>query len=349
MAKLPDQFGKSWDEFDETWCQRTALGHSEKDIGDSLSALVKLWPEKVQELVSSSVRGAGVIAPEIDIGLLLANCESVDGFKPVFERLKQGERSAYSEIVVVSSLRDLGYAVSFSAPLDGKNLDARCDVEPQSVYLEVVTPERSDASVESQRQVALLNERIGRSLQDCRIEIEITDTLDEDRIRGIVEVAMRATASEWIRIEGFASVRKSASGEVAPRAFDGSGADVIVAGTRVVQPGPVSVLVRWNDDDSRAKRTFNAEYHHFSESVPNILVVNACAVGGVEDWAKLMARLFQPSQNRKVGAIALFEQGVVGPPEAIRRRWSVLRNRHAHLPVPESLLKGLESLTDPMW
>ena len=241
------------------------------------------------------------------------------------------------------------YSASFSAPLDGKNLDAKCDVEAQSVYLEVVTPERSDASVESQRQVVVLNERIGRSLQDCRIEIEITDTLDEQRIRRIVEAAMRATAGEWTPVEDFASVRKSASGEVAPRAFDGSGADVIIAGKRVVQRGPASVVIRWNDNDCRAKRTFNAEYHHFSKSVPNILVVKACAVRGVENWAELMAPLFQPGRNRKVGAIALFQQGLLGPPFAIRRRWRVLRNPYAHLPVPESLLERLESLTDPMW
>ena len=174
-------------------------------------------------------------------------------------------------------------------------------------------------------------------------------TLDEDRIKRVVEVAMRATAGEWIPVEDYASVRKSASGEAAPHAFDGTGADVIIAGTRVVQPGPTSVVIRWNDDDCRAKRTFSGEYHHFSASVANILVVDACAVGGVEDWAKLMAPLFQPGRNRKVGAIALFQQGLLGPPEAIRRRWYILRNPHAHLPVPESLLEGIESLTDPMW
>ena len=62
-----------------------------------------------------------------------------------------------------------------------------------------------------------------------------------------------------------------------------------------------------------------------------------------------MARLLQPSRNRKVGAVAFFEQGCVGPPEAIRRRWRVLINPHAHVQIPEVLLDGLESLDESKW
>jgi hypothetical protein len=92
---------------------------------------------------------------------------------------------------------------------------------------------------------------------------------------------------------------------------------------------------------------FNGEYHHFSEQVANVLVVNVCAVtDGMVSWPQAMARLLQPERNRKVGAVVFFHQGSLGPPEAIRRRWRVLVNPHAHLPVPDGLLTGLESLDE---
>lgn len=99
--------------------------------------------------------------------------------------------------------------------------------------------------------------------------------------------------------------------------------------------------------DVRARHKFNDEYHHFSESVANVLVINVSGViDGMKAWPSEIARLLQPSRNRKVGAVVFFDQASVGPPEAIRRKWRVLVNPFAHMQIPKTLLDGLESLDE---
>jgi hypothetical protein len=63
-------------------------------------------------------------------------------------------------------------------------------------------------------------------------------------------------------------------------------------------------------------------------------------------WPEIMAQLLKPTENPKIGAIAFFDQGCVGPPEGIRRRWRVVAKSHAHLSVSDQLLAEIESLDE---
>ena len=350
MNMLPSEFGTTWEVFDNKWCHRTALAYSEADIALGLGTLNRLCPSKVAELTSASVSGAGGIAPKVELGLLLAECEGVSGFHAVLARFNKDERSAYSEFVLVSSLKKLGYRVSFSPPLEGKELDAKCEVNNIPVYFEVVTPERAEASVESEKLVERLSVQLRDVLRACRVEVEIFKFLDERGIGRLINTVMQAPDTRWVPVSSFARFRKVCIGEKLPPVFDGSGAKIVFGGEERLQGDSTGIVIRWNDDDDRAKRIFNDEYHHFSTTVPNVLVINVCAVaGGVDSWIDSIKRLLQPKRNRKVGAIALFKQGVLGPPEAIRRNWKVVVNSYAHVPVPPTLLQGLESLSDPLY
>jgi hypothetical protein len=150
-----------------------------------------------------------------------------------------------------------------------------------------------------------------------------------------------------VLVDSLARVRRINASQPLLPTFDGEGAQVVFAEEISVQGESTSVITRWESSDVRAKRVFNEEYHQFSPSVSNVLVVNVCAASdGMKLWPGEMARLLQPTRNRKVGAVAFFEQGSLGLPEAIRRRWRVLVNPHAHLPIPERLLAGIESLDE---
>jgi hypothetical protein len=129
--------------------------------------------------------------------------------------------------------------------------------------------------------------------------------------------------------------------------FDGDGAQITFGGEETVRGNSTVVIARRESSDARAKRVFNEEYHQFSQGVTNVLVINLSAIADcMSTWPSLVARLLQPARNRKVGAVAFFHQGLLGPREAIRRRWRVLVNPHAHVPVPEALLASLESLDE---
>jgi hypothetical protein len=62
--------------------------------------------------MAESTRGVGVLASVVELGSMLDACETADAFQEVLQRVKAGERSAYSELVLVAALRlsRLGYA-----------------------------------------------------------------------------------------------------------------------------------------------------------------------------------------------------------------------------------------------
>jgi hypothetical protein len=285
--------------------------------------------------------------PAIELGALLSACELAEGFQPVFNRLKNGERAAYSEMVLVSVLSRLGHKVSFAAPLEGKNLDAKCEIEGQPVYFEVTTPEQSEFNIESQKLVNELSNRLTKSISACRIEVELFRPPKLDDIQAIVEASHIVNTGEWTTVGSIGRICKVVTGQVLPPLFDGDGAQIKVLGEADIKGDPAYAIIRLETSDNRAKRVFNEEYHHFSERTANILVVNMSAVAGsFSEWENLMLRLLQPNQNRKAGAVILFDQGITGPPEGIRRRWRVIVNPYAHIKIPVSLVKGLSSLDE---
>jgi hypothetical protein len=105
------------------------------------------------------------------------------------------------------------------------------------------------------------------------------------------------------------------------------------------------VVVRWEDDDIRAERAIQGKRGQVADGVANVVVMNVCAVGGVGEWPEQIAKL-TGSDYEKIGAIVFFDQGSLGPPEAIRRRWRIVVNSNAHITVPQALLSGLESLDE---
>lgn len=351
MADLiPSEFGSSWEEFKREWCCSGTLGHSVSEVTNALATLKRLYPAEVERLSRNTARGLGLIAPAGELGRLLLECERAGGFAEVLGRLQKGERAAYSEFVVVWSLFRIGYAAQFGAPLAGRVLDVQSMVNGAPVYFEVVTPEQSDASTQDLHSVDQLTTTVKNQVSRCRVEIEIRKSMSAGDIILIANAVQAAPPGEWILVGSVARLRRIDAGGALLPLFDGDGAQILIGGARQVQGESTSVIARWESSDARAKRVFNEEYHHFSEDVPNILIVDTCGVSSaMEQWPTQMARLLQPGRNRKVGAVVFFEQGCLGPPEAIRRRWRILVNPHAHVQIPKALLSGFESLDESSW
>ena len=340
-GRFPIQFGGTWDAFVNEWCCGCRLAHPKPEVVRAIRALGEHWPEKISETVAGIARGPGPVAGLVEYGLLLSDCDSVEGFAPVLKRLKEGDRSAYSELVVGTTLVRLGYSPSFTAPIGNKNLDAVCSFSGQDVYFEVVCPEHSQAVGHEDRQVRELSTRLRDASSGYRLEVVILQPLTDETIAKIVDAATDAVDAEWMSVPGVARLRKISLDSDIPPTFDAEGSVVNFGrGTNSAS------VIRWEYSDERAARIFYHEYQHFSSEVPNVLVVNTCAVGGVEEWAVQIERLFQPSRNRKCGAALLFHQGIIGPPEAIRRRWAVVRNPYAHLQIPDALFERIETLDE---
>ena len=72
---IPLEFGGFWSAFSQEWCRGGSLGTSPADVARALTTLVRLWPEEIARLVSEPARGLGVVAPVVELGLLLHTCE----------------------------------------------------------------------------------------------------------------------------------------------------------------------------------------------------------------------------------------------------------------------------------
>jgi hypothetical protein len=346
---VPGEFGATVSAFELEWCGAVgALDYSHAQTCGALDCVKRLWPEEVERRCADS-RGCANAAAIVELGLMLDACESADGFGNVLRRLRGGQRrAAYSELVLGALLSRFGYSFSLEPPLDGHVLDAVATVIGCPVYFEVVAPEESQASIAETQMVRQLLDAVQHGISQCRVEIELYDLIDEAAIAAVVSAVRDAAPSSWLAVGSVARVRRIDSEQALTPAFDDAdGMQVVIGGDSVVQGQSTSVVIQRESSDARARRIFNTEYHQFSGAVPNVLVVNVSGVAdGMSKWPEEMKRLLQPGRNRKVGAILFFAQGVMGPPEAMRRRFVVVENPYAHHRVPTELLERFRSLDE---
>jgi hypothetical protein len=307
-SEIPPEFGGSWAAFcEQRGCPDGALAYSPAEVSRALSAIKRLWPEKFAQIVNQTAQGTSTVVPQIETGLLLAACETARYFRGMLERLKSGQRSAYSELVLVAALRRLGYDPQFEGPGGGQP-DAECLVGSVPISFELYAPGRSYVSQEKEELVRQLREAVGRGLSKCRVEIEILESFSEDDICQAVEAVQSAAAGTWGYINDWARLRRIDYGQDLPPTFDGDGARLIIGGDAAIQGDSTGVIVRWEDDDMRAERALQEKRGQVANGVANVVVINVCAVGGVEEWPEQVAKLLG-SDYEKIGAIAFFDQG----------------------------------------
>jgi len=340
-------FGTTWDEFIENWCAGNAPAGERQNIENALSGLLRIWPEREADLHAASVRGLILIAPAIETGLILSTCERLDGFGNVFRRLKTGERAAYSELAFAARMVNAGFSLTLEPPLGDGMLDACILTEDGNVYCEVIAPEMS-AAIEDLRNTA---SHLATILRDqnkgSRVEVLLSGDIDEQIAIQVAEaVRHHPNSNESWALEGIALISKRIAGDdtnVGPTLPSPEAAALIGVAKAVLEAGVRTAgIVRVQVTDTRAKRLLYAESHHFSRDEMNILVMDVTKiVSSLNAWERLIARCFQPQQNRRFGAVALFKSGVTGEKLQSREEWRVVSNPYAYKPIPQRLLQLL--------
>jgi len=102
------------------------------------------WPERAHALADGAIRGLGVVANAIDVGLILADAAPLRGAEPVLSRLRGGERSSLSELTVGSALLRLGLRPEFGVAAGMKVPDLALTIKAATIFLEVFAPDRSE-------------------------------------------------------------------------------------------------------------------------------------------------------------------------------------------------------------
>ena len=205
--KIPSELSASWEAFSQEWLLDGPLGYSPSEVSQGLLTLKRLWPERIANIVTRPERGTAIVVPLIDVGLLLSTCESAQYFRQVLGRLKLGDRSAYSELVLVAALRKLRYTPRFEASAPASP-DAQCDVDGVPISFEVYAPDRSVASQTQQQLVQRLQEAITRAVSGCRVEISIFDSFEESDIAASALAASTAPLGTWVPVGSWAHLRR---------------------------------------------------------------------------------------------------------------------------------------------
>jgi hypothetical protein len=341
--EIPQEFGGSWAAFCKQWCPEGSLGYSADEVSRGLTTLKRLWPEKLTENVGQGRRGTWVPTISTEAGLLLAVSEHAKYFCGVLDRLKAGQRSAYSELVVGWALRALGYDPQFESG-EGEP-DLLCEIDAALVAFEVYAPEDSQASQSQQALVKTLEKAISDAISNSRVEIGILESTHESDIPSAVQAIRNGPALVWTRVGDWAQFRRTDEGQTLPSMFDGAGAQVRVVGDTDVKGPGKSVVIRWERIDARARLSLERKRAQVREGMRNVVVIDVCAVGGIADWPEAIAQL-PGADFDKISAVFFFDQSCLGPPERVCRRWRIVDNPCALLPLPGELLSGIQSLDE---
>src|SRR4051794_24031474 len=117
---IPNSLAKSWEEFIDSWCLGNCPNTDRATTELALTTLYEFWPEYLQNLVSNLNRGLLIISWAVRTGLILDACKSLDGFPKILKRVKNGERSALSELKFAAKLIQINIKPSLEPVLFGK-------------------------------------------------------------------------------------------------------------------------------------------------------------------------------------------------------------------------------------
>jgi hypothetical protein len=295
----------------------------------------------------------GVVLPFIDLGSVVNACEKLPGFDRLVPRLKLSDGSAVSEARYAAALVRAGCPPKLEPQVGTGLLDAAVDWEGGRIYSEVIAPERAAAIVAAQADVHVLAGALCGAISGIVVEVLLHSDIGQDTLPRILASLHDLPSGAPRAVEGFATIvhQPGVVPLILTPSLPSSGIDPVLAAAvgRVEGTQATAAIIRMPLLDSRARRLLSAELHHFSRDTRNILAIDISGVSvGPKNWAPLIQRSFQPTQNRRIGAVVFFSHGMVGIPLATRQIWAVVVNEYAYCPIPRAFLDKLTALDESL-
>lgn len=294
MGKRSD-FGENWAAVVAEWGLGTPLPVAADSGWAALDALERLYPARLDRVLTGDARGVWVLAPLIALGQDLAACEHLNGIGPVLARLRatgkdgNGRRSAAAELRFAAALVALGYHPRLEPSLGAKKPDGLITTSAGDVYYEVIAPA---ISAKEQEALRTIREPLDTLLKTGR---KRQQRYGNDAIRADLE--------------------------------------------RLMQPAEIYVEV----PNEQGVHLFEDETRHFSRETMNIVIMDVSALPyDVAAWVPVIARRFQPNQNRRIGAVVIMR--VYNRAPVLIPCYIIVPNPHASKPVPNNLLNSVRAL-----
>jgi hypothetical protein len=285
---------------------------------------------------------------------MITACEELPGFHKLVPRLEMSDGSAVSEARYAAALVRAGYSPELEPQVATGLLDAAIDWEGGRIYSEVIAPKRAEAIVAAHADVDALAGALCGAISGIVVEVLLHSDIGPETLPRILASLHDLPTGVPRTVEGIATIvqQPSAVPPMVSPLLPSSGSDPVLAAAvgRVEGAQATAAVIRIPLLDSRARRLLSAELHHFSRDTRNILAIDLSGMSiGPKNWAPLIQRSFQPTQNRRIGAVVFFYHGLAGIPLATRQMWAVVPNEFAYCPIPLAFLDKLVSLDESLY
>ncbi len=348
-------FGRDWNEVINSWCLGSSLPVPAEKAWEALGALEQLWPEYLGEVLTRGQRGDFVMVHVIDDGLTLLVCQNLDGFESVLHRIRDNEQGALAEARFASALVKVGYHPVLDTPhRNGKHPDALILSDNQEVFIDVISPERSNQMKHLDAMgnylVHHFLEKLPASFTNKRLEIFALapDLMSiREHVDRFLDQPGNLVTEKPYEIPGIAFIK-----------FHEGNAQVDIGQLIQVEPEPVlvmgffstnqtgnSVLLRFSSADERLQRMLNDKSHQFSKEEANLFVIDLSLITyGFKNWPDLVRRRLQAERNRRFSGVLLLHRYLDNATRSFVLNSHLEEHSNPYKKLPASLLNDLMRL-----
>lgn len=349
-------FGRDWNEVVAHWCFGSPLPLPPEKAWAALGVLEELWPEYLGDVLARGLKGDFVMAHVIDDGLMLLACCNLDGFNSVLYRMRDKEQAALAEARFASVLVNLGYQpVLDTHHRNGKHPDALILSDNQEVFIDVISPERSDhmkhLSDLGNSLVQHFLEKLSARFTNKRLEIfALSSNLLSIRepIDRFIEKSENPIADEIYELLDIALIK-----------FNDGNAQIEISQLIQVEPEPPlivgiastnqagnTVVLRFSSADERLQRMLNDKSPQFSKEEANLFVINLSLIPyGFKNWPHLVRRRLQVERNRRFSGVLLLHRYLDNTTRSFVLNSLLEEHPNPNKNLPASFLNDLKRLS----
>lgn len=319
LIRLPEALGRTWPKFVELWCGGHVPGYELSMAINALRTVGELWPESIPDR-----KGLYAACGLIELGRSLNLVRGCPGFGELLHRLKLQDQGAHAELIVASSLIRSGLPIRLGAACESSVLDIAIEDASGPVFVEITSPHESKDLAEQRKLTLEFSLQLSEFARDFSVEVEFLDDPTPELVETLLARMPSEASGVWREVGSSARFRRWPS-----------------------QADSKVLSVAWPGIDHRAEKIVRRKCEQLAKDVPNVIVIDMSSIGGsTSEWLEAARRLFQPTKNRRIGAIALFESLFSAHLDRGYRLWWIIENPHASCRIPAAIVLAFAALDE---
>jgi hypothetical protein len=348
----------SWKEIEEDWLSSGQVAYEPERLVEAFDRVEEAYGRKWFDTIrypqpGVEARGAGTVVSVVRHAQLLASLDGIPGSNSVIDKMKQGDRSAISEVMSVCLFRscrpdcvvELYPEVRVGARKRKPDLRVQAGNHNDWTYVEVTAAESSAETAELHEMHTRISSVLKSIKASFALEVFLRRPPTEGELEVLIERVEDVCHMEGKHVEelpndlGKLLLNYQVPGKVVLEDHGEPPRPALSTAHRTFGPDEPDrqIVVRIAYADDRAEKFLRTEAQQLPIDAPGLIMVNtAGASGAMKTWEPLLRRRLQPNLHTRVSGICLFQSATI---LADRVRWDMwtkmIRNPHAKLQLPQ--------------